>query len=226
MSVTIPQSRLSAPVLAALAAGAGAMALAAIFVPEWEGYSPKAYQDSAKVWTICTGHTGGVKPDQAATAKECRAFLESDMGAAFATVERRVKIPISEPTRAALASFVFNVGEGAFATSGVLKKLNGGDIRGACDELTKWVYVTVGGQKMRLHGLDRRRAAERELCLAGVASLQLSVFSHQFSELERSGGAAVKTEIPRSCPSDSHGQETGAAALEPPPTPPAAPDAP
>ncbi|GHU05690.1 lysozyme [Alphaproteobacteria bacterium] len=153
---------------ALVAAGASAAAIAAFFVPEWEGYSPKAYRDSAKIWTICTGHTGGVRPGQVATTEECQAFLQSDMGTAFKALDRRVFVKISEPTRAALASFVYNVGEGAFATSGVLRKLNGGDIRGACDELVKWVYVTVGGQKVRLRGLENRREAERELCLLGV----------------------------------------------------------
>ena len=40
-----------------------------------------------------------------------------------------------------------------------------GDPVGACNELTKWVYA--GGRKVR--GLERRREAERTLCLKGAA---------------------------------------------------------
>ncbi|HHG5564729.1 TPA: glycoside hydrolase family protein [Pseudomonas aeruginosa] len=45
-----------------------------------------------------------------------------------------------------------------------MRKLNAGDVRGACAELSRWVYA--GGKK--LGGLVRRRAAERELCEIGL----------------------------------------------------------
>ncbi|WP_405045477.1 glycoside hydrolase family protein [Pseudomonas aeruginosa] len=50
------------------------------------------------------------------------------------------------------------------ARSTLLRKLNAGDVRGACAELSRWVYA--GGKK--LGGLVRRRAAERELCEIGL----------------------------------------------------------
>ena len=75
------------------------------------------------------------------------------------------QVALPEPPRAALASFVYNVGEGNFARSTLLRKLNQGDLRGACHELSRWVYA--GGRK--LNGLVSRRATERELCLAGLA---------------------------------------------------------
>jgi len=44
------------------------------------------------------------------------------------------------------------------------RKANAGDLRGACDALLLW--NKAGGQVVR--GLDRRRQAERALCLRGV----------------------------------------------------------
>ncbi|WP_406704873.1 glycoside hydrolase family protein, partial [Sodalis sp.] len=66
--------------------------------------------------------------------------------------------------KAALASFVYNVGGGAFSRSTLLKKLNTGDIPGACDEIRRWVYVDGRVWK----GLVSRRNVERELCLKGT----------------------------------------------------------
>ena len=63
--------------------------------------------------------------------------------------------------RAALGSFVYNAGAGAFAKSTMLKRLNSGDVLGECNELLKWVYTK--GRKLK--GLERRRMAEAKLCL-------------------------------------------------------------
>ncbi len=67
-------------------------------------------------------------------------------------------------TRAALGSFTYNVGVGAFNSSTLLRKAKSGDLIGACNELTRWVYA--GGRKLK--GLVIRREAERELCLSGL----------------------------------------------------------
>ncbi|MGA6579692.1 glycoside hydrolase family protein, partial [Providencia sp. NPDC089923] len=68
--------------------------------------------------------------------------------------------PVDEHTKAALYSFAFNVGTGAFAKSTMLKKLNAGDQYGACEELKRWVYA--GGKVWR--GLVNRREAEAAIC--------------------------------------------------------------
>ncbi len=84
--------------------------------------------------------------------------------AASAAVNGLVKVPLSEETRAAFISFVYNAGAGNFALSTMLKKVNAGDIAGGCRQLTRWVYA--GGKK--LPGLVLRREAERDLCLSGI----------------------------------------------------------
>ncbi|KAA0015513.1 lysozyme [Salinicola corii] len=124
----------------------------------------QSYQDAVGVWTICTGHTGDVTAGMTATPAQCEAFLKSDLGKALNAVDDQVEVEIPETTRAALGSFVFNVGGGAFARSTLLKKLNAGDIVGACNQLPRWVYA----DGKRLRGLVTRRAEERTLCLMGV----------------------------------------------------------
>lgn len=142
-------------------ASSGALAIAMAFIIQWEGISLKAYQDGVRIWTICVGHTQGAYEGQTATDAECMALYESDVGKALVAVERHAKVSMPDTRRAALASFVFNVGEGSFARSTLLKLLNQGKPTEACHQLRRWVYA--GGKKLR--GLERRREAETKLCL-------------------------------------------------------------
>lgn len=63
----------------------------------------------------------------------------------------------------ALVSFVFNVGQGNFATSTLRKKLQACDFVGAAAEFERWIYATQHGKKIKLDGLVTRRSAERKL---------------------------------------------------------------
>ncbi len=146
------------------AAGAGAVALAVPLVAWYEGYRPSAYLDPVGIPTICYGHTATASLGQTKSRDECDQLLAGDLGDAFAALDRHVEVPLPETTRAALASWAYNVGEGAFARSTLLRLLNAGDVRGACEQLPRWVYAK--GRK--LPGLVKRRQSERELCLMGV----------------------------------------------------------
>ncbi|MCY1287809.1 Lysozyme RrrD [compost metagenome] len=143
---------------------AGALAIAMPLAGYFEGRSLVAYLDPVGVPTICDGITHGVQLGQVKTVAECDALLEAELGAAITAVDRLVRQPQPDTRRAALGSFVFNVGGSAFASSTLLRKLNAGDVAGACAELSRWVYAK--GRK--LGGLVRRRAAERELCEVGL----------------------------------------------------------
>ncbi|MGE6776344.1 lysozyme [Vreelandella titanicae] len=148
----------------AIGATAGALSIATAVVSYYEGYQPTAYRDPVGVPTICFGHTATARMGQTLSQERCTQLLQADLGHAFSAVDRRAQVDLPPPTRAALASFVYNVGEGTFARSTLLRKLNAGDLRGACHELSRWVYA--GGRK--LNGLVKRRATERELCLKGI----------------------------------------------------------
>ena len=138
-------------------------------VKHYEGTELQSYPDPVGIPTICTGHTGtDVALHQTRKPEECEQLLAGDLGEAFDTIDRQVVPEINAPMpptrRAALASFIFNVGQGAFRDSTLLQRLNAGRIRDACNELSKWGYA--GGRE--LAGLVKRRATERELCLAGL----------------------------------------------------------
>ncbi|VDY34702.1 Phage-related lysozyme (muraminidase) [Morganella morganii] len=71
-----------------------------------------------------------------------------------------IKVPIDDNTRVAIYSFVYNVGPGAFSRSTMLRKLNAGDIAGACDEMKRWTFA--GGKQWQ--GLINRRETEKAVC--------------------------------------------------------------
>lgn len=142
-------------------AGASAITIATVLVGFFEGKKNDAYLDVVGVPTICYGETKNVRLGDHKTDKECDAMLQGELQKTLQAVDRFVKVPLKETQRAALASFVYNVGEGAFARSTLLKKLNRGDVAGACKELDKWVYA--GGRKWK--GLMTRREVEKWLCL-------------------------------------------------------------
>ncbi|WP_060441807.1 lysozyme [Serratia marcescens] len=146
--------------LSAAVAG-GAMAIAAVLIPSLEGVEYKPYRDVVGALTVCYGHTGpDIIPDKTYTEVECKTLLDKDLQPFARSVERSVKVPASEYQKAALISFSYNVGVRAFESSTLLKKLNAGDSRGACDEMRRW--NKAGGKVWK--GLINRREVEREIC--------------------------------------------------------------
>ena len=69
-----------------------------------------------------------------------------------------------QPVFDAVVSFSFNVGTGAACKSTLAFFINQQQWQQACDQLPRWVFVN--GERNR--GLERRRNAERTLCLKGV----------------------------------------------------------
>lgn len=142
-----------------IASAAGAIGIAAYIIPVFEGRKYKAYPDIGGVWTICDGDTENVKPGQVASDAECNARTGKQIARAFKAIDRYAKRPLKDHERAALASFIYNVGEGAFARSTLLKRLNAGEP--FCNELLRWVKV----KGRTVSGLVKRRTFERNLCL-------------------------------------------------------------
>jgi len=134
-------------------------------VAEFEGFRTDAYLCPAKVWTIGYGATRWgngqpvVKGDGPITEDAARRLLRQDLEAAARALDALVMVPLAEGQRAALISFIYNVGRGAFARSTMLVHINAGRMDSAASEFTRW--VKAGGQV--LPGLARRRAAEAKL---------------------------------------------------------------
>jgi lysozyme len=125
----------------------------------FEGLRLKAYQDSAGIWTIGYGHTGGVSPGDTCTGEQAEQWLAEDVKTAEDAVNRLVKVPLAQDQFDALVDFVYNVGEGNFAHSTMLRLLNAGDHQAASQEFVKWDLA--GG--VQVAGLLRRRMAEQEV---------------------------------------------------------------
>ncbi|HIE9717744.1 TPA: lysozyme [Klebsiella variicola subsp. variicola] len=147
-----------------IAGGGGAIAIASVMLGNADGLEGRryyAYQDVVGVWTVCDGHTGtDIRHSHRYTDRECDSLLKADLRKVASAIDPLIKVRIPDPTRAALYSFTYNVGSGAFASSTLLKKLNAGDVPGACKELQRWTYA--GGKQWK--GLITRRDIEREVC--------------------------------------------------------------
>lgn len=140
------------------------LCVASAVVTHFEGLRSKTYLDPVGIPTICYGHTATAVIGQVRSGDECQQLLDSDLTVAISAVDSLVKVPLPVERRAALVSFVYNVGQGKLAGSTLLRKLNDGDVAGACAEFDLWVFA--GGVK--LNGLVARRAEERELCEVGL----------------------------------------------------------
>ena len=149
------------------AAAGGLIALTVSMIAYFEGMETKPYKDVVNVTTVCFGHTGtDIIPTKTYTELECLALLEKDLSKVRKGVDPLIKVDIDDNTRGAIYSFAYNVGIGAFARSTMLKKLNAGDIDGACNELKRWTYA--GGKEWK--GLITRREIENAVCLGKLDS--------------------------------------------------------
>lgn len=121
---------------------------------------------SAAPWTIGWGHTGpDVHHGLIWTQAQADAALLDDMKHSEDNVRDEVKIPLSHEEFVALCDLDFNIGNSAFDTSTLLRKLNAGDVNGAIAEFAKW--NKAGGAV--LAGLVTRRAAEATLFRIGAS---------------------------------------------------------
>jgi GH24 family phage-related lysozyme (muramidase) len=91
--------------------------------------------------------------------EEAEQLLREDLAKAEAAVRRNVLAELTQNQFDALASFVYNVGVGAFEGSTLLRKLNSGEVEAVPREMQRWVYDN--GKK--ISGLVKRRKQEAEL---------------------------------------------------------------
>jgi len=148
--------------------GAGAAILLAItlLIQPWEGRSLQAYRDIVGVWTICYGETNGVQPGDVATPAECDTMLAKSVKAYADGLDACVEPDLPRKTWAAFISLTYNIGVRAACGSTAVKRLNAGDLVGACDAILMW---NKAGSPLRVvQGLVNRRAAERALCREGL----------------------------------------------------------
>ena len=125
----------------------------------YEGFIPVAKDIEGKgILTIGYGHRGkDVKPGQTITREQAFNLFKSDLKSREDTVNRMVKVPITQSMFDALVSFVYNAGSGNFAKSDTLKLLNQGKYKEAAERM-KTEYINKGTKHEE--GLRNRRAKE------------------------------------------------------------------
>uniref|UniRef100_A0A3B0M1B7 Lysozyme n=1 Tax=Arsenophonus endosymbiont of Trialeurodes vaporariorum TaxID=235567 RepID=A0A3B0M1B7_9GAMM len=150
------------------ATGGSALFLASSMITHFEGLRLKHYFDGGGKLSVCYGHTGkDIDRNRTYTKAECDKWFDEDVNAVKRYVDPLVKVDINTLTQATLYSFAYNVGVGNFAKSTLLKKLNAGDQKGACDEMRRWVYVKGKVWK----GLTTRREIESVICYGDLTHL-------------------------------------------------------
>lgn len=145
------------------------------FTAPHEGIKHVAYPDTGNIWTICRGHTKGVKKGDVATDAQCQKFYEEDMGEAIAVVNNLTdNAPMPDTTKKVFVDQVFNAGAGLFKGSTMLRKIKAGDLLGACREFNRWVFVgkrdcrIIKHDKTDCYGIVTRRQDQTNECLKGL----------------------------------------------------------
>jgi len=142
---------LSAAVLVGIAIEEGFTSRAVIPVP-------------GDVPTIGFGTTAGVKMGDTITPERALMRLLGDADRFSEAVKRCAGVPLHQYEFDAYVSLTYNIGEGAFCRSTLVKKLQSRDYAGACKEILRWDKF----QGQPLKGLTHRRQREYKLCMGNV----------------------------------------------------------
>lgn len=128
---------------------------------EFEGFRAMPYYDASGFLTIGNGTRIKSKNEypNGVTEEEAENLLVEHMERTEAILDREITVPTSEKQFGALLSLCYNIGDGNFIKSTLLRKLNQSDYDGAAQQFSVW--TRSGGRE--LPGLVRRRAAERAL---------------------------------------------------------------
>lgn len=144
-----------------------------------EGLRLHAYLCSAGVPTIGYGTTrykgSPIRLGMVWNKKQAEDALLEDLFEFEQCVNNRVKVDINQKMFDSLVSFVYNVGQGNFKNSQLLKLLNQGKYEESAEEFDKWRLAR--GKVIK--GLIRRRQKEKEMFLSGLYELQSEGGSHE-----------------------------------------------
>ncbi|HEX8955866.1 MAG TPA: lysozyme [Burkholderiaceae bacterium] len=156
-------------------------------IKRYESFKSKMYNDPAGHCTIGYGtllHKGncdGRDSEQAYTGglseADATKLLQNELSSFESLINSTAKNPLNQNQFDALASFVYNVGTGAFNKSTLAKLLRGDDYSGVPAEIRKWTKARVNGQLVDLKGLVKRRNEEADLFArpVGAAAQSLSM---------------------------------------------------
>jgi lysozyme len=133
-----------------------------------EGMRNTAYRDVVGVLTICAGITRDVYVGEFRSDEQCAKdtkveFVKYLRGWKSYLADETIDVRLPSHRYAAFGLFAYNVGIAGAGKSTATKRLNAGNVIGACEAMTWW--NKAGGRVWR--GLMKRRACESEMCLDG-----------------------------------------------------------
>lgn len=161
----------------AVKGGSAALAAAFVacciqFIAPSEGTVLKAYRDTGNVYTICTGHTKGVKAGDTATPAKCAEFLRQDTVEAVAIFNLLTNdAPVPPQAKKVFIDQIFNAGAGNFKKSTMRRLIVSGDFAGACRQFPRWKYVDGHDCSLpenKCPGIILRRQRQMDECLKGL----------------------------------------------------------
>lgn len=126
-----------------------------------EGCRLEAYPDNG-AFSIGYGHRG-VPAGTVWTQRQAEDALDDDLAHACDVIDSLVKVALTEGQVDALADFIFNIGEGQFQESTLLRVMNLAQYAQVPSELLRWVYA----QGEPNAGLKARREGEVTLWNGG-----------------------------------------------------------
>ena len=134
-------------------------------IKRFEGYRRKSAQLPDGRWTIGHGHTRTARAGAEVSPDDAEALLFYDLIAITHGLNETVYSPLTQNQFDALASFVFSIGLESFAESGVLRRLNEGALIQAACAMELWRKAEIGGERIVIDALVRRRSVEKTLFL-------------------------------------------------------------
>ena len=157
--------------IASLAFSAGAF----VTILTREGYTDGVIiPTKGDVPTIGFGTTGGVKAGDRTTPVKAAQRALLDVRAYEGAVKSCVRAPLTQVEYDVYVDLTYNIGAGAFCSSSIVKRLNVGDYRGACDAILLYKYAAKydcstlieGKPNKRCYGLWDDRQRSHAQCVA------------------------------------------------------------
>lgn len=142
-------------------AALGLSAVAFVGILAHEGYRERAYTPvPGDVPTIGFGTTEGVKMgDRTDPVRAAQRALQ-DASKFEGAIKKCVKVPLHQHEYDAYVSLAYNIGEGAFCGSTLVRLLNQQQYEAACGQILRWDKFNGAP----LAGLTKRRQEEHKKC--------------------------------------------------------------
>lgn len=130
-----------------------------------------SYKDDAGVNTIGYGSTRyatgrPIGPNDTITEVVADILLTQKIHQNDVIMNHLIRVPINQNKWDSISSLMYNIGDGAFSESTLLRLLNAGDDLGASKQFIRWDKITVKGKKISSPGLLNRRKKETKLFLS------------------------------------------------------------